>query len=85
VVEAAGEVVGEELLGGVELAAGSAGWGNNRRRLPLARCSWRKMTAGESCCLSSLGGAAGRLLVQEGRSDRALLLARLDSSGVSRR
>jgi hypothetical protein len=29
VVEVAGEVVGEELLGGVELAAGSARCGNN--------------------------------------------------------
>jgi hypothetical protein len=47
VVEAVGEAVGEELLGGTELAAGSAGWGNNRRRLPLVRCSWRKTTAGE--------------------------------------
>jgi hypothetical protein len=27
-------VVGEELLGGAKLAAGSAGLGNNRTRLP---------------------------------------------------
>jgi hypothetical protein len=33
VVEAAGEVVGEELRGGAELAAGSAGSVNNRRRM----------------------------------------------------
>jgi hypothetical protein len=38
----AGEVFGEELLGGAELNAGSAGWGINRRRLPPARCSRRK-------------------------------------------
>jgi hypothetical protein len=40
---------------------------------------------GESRCPASLAGAAGRLLVQEGRGDRALLLARLDSSGVAHR
>jgi hypothetical protein len=34
VVEVAGEVVGEELLGGAELAARLARSGNNRRRLP---------------------------------------------------
>jgi hypothetical protein len=38
VVEVAGEVVGEELLGDAELAAESVGWGNNRRRLPPVRC-----------------------------------------------
>jgi hypothetical protein len=47
VAEAVGEVVGEELLGGAELTAGSMGWGNNRRRLPSARSSRRKTTAGE--------------------------------------
>jgi hypothetical protein len=45
VVEAAREVVREELLGGAELVGGSARWGNNRGRLPPARCSWRKTTA----------------------------------------
>jgi hypothetical protein len=63
------EVVRDKLLGGVELAAGSARWGNNRRRLPLARFSQRK-----SHGLASLVGAAGRLLVQEGHGDEALLL-----------
>jgi hypothetical protein len=72
VVEAAGEVVGEELLGSVELAMGSAGWGNNRRRLPPVRCSHRKTTAGESHCPASLAGATGKLLVQEGRGDGVL-------------
>jgi hypothetical protein len=43
----AGEVVGEELLAGAELVARSAGWENNRRRLPLVRSSQRKTTAGE--------------------------------------
>jgi hypothetical protein len=38
-VEATGEVVGEELLGSAELAAGLAVWGNNRRRLPPVRWS----------------------------------------------
>jgi hypothetical protein len=38
VVEVAGEVVGEELLGSAELAVGSVRWGNNWRRLPLVRC-----------------------------------------------
>jgi hypothetical protein len=42
-----GEVVGEELLGGAELAARLAGSGNNWRRLPLVGCSQKKMTAGE--------------------------------------
>jgi hypothetical protein len=46
VVGAAGEVVGEELLGGAELTTGSTERGNDRRRLPLARCSRRKMTVG---------------------------------------
>jgi hypothetical protein len=45
--EVAGEVVEEELRGGAELTAGSAGWGNNQRGLPPVRCSWRKMMAGE--------------------------------------
>jgi hypothetical protein len=33
VVEVAEEEVREDLLGGAELAAGSAGWGNNQRKL----------------------------------------------------
>jgi hypothetical protein len=82
VVEAVGEVVGEELLSGTELAVG---WGNNRRRLPPMRCSQRKTTTGESCFPASLASAAGRFLVQEGCSDRALLLVRSDNSKVVRR
>jgi hypothetical protein len=80
VVEAAEEEVGEELHGGVELGAGLAGWGNKQRWLSLTRCSQRKMMAGKSCGLASLAGAAGRPLVQEGRSDNALLLVWSDSS-----
>jgi hypothetical protein len=67
VAKAAEEVVREELLGGVELAAGSVGWGNNRRRLPPARCSLRKTTVegiplpcfASRCCRKALdvGGA----------------------------
>jgi hypothetical protein len=34
VVEAVGEVVGEELHGDAELTVGSVGWGNNQRTLP---------------------------------------------------
>jgi hypothetical protein len=63
VAEAVEEVVGEELLGGVELATELAGWGINRRGLPAARCSRRKTTVRESHCLDSLAGAAGKLLV----------------------
>jgi hypothetical protein len=57
VVGAAGEVVGEELLAGAELTTGSTEWGNDRRRLPLARCSQRKMTVGESDGPAWLAGA----------------------------
>jgi hypothetical protein len=74
-------VVKEELLGDVKLAAGSAGWGNNQSGLPPVRRSQRKMTAGKSCGPALLSGAVGRLLVQEGHSDEALLLAQSDSSG----
>jgi hypothetical protein len=49
------------------------GWGNNRRRLPPLRCSRWKMTTGESHFPASLAGAAGRLLVQEGRGNGALV------------
>jgi hypothetical protein len=80
VVEVAEEVVGEEHLGGAELAAGSAVWGNNRSELPPVRRSWRKTMAGKSRGPASLAGAAGRLLVQVGRGDEALLLAWSDSS-----
>jgi hypothetical protein len=59
--------------GGMDLAAGSVGWGNNRRRLPPPRCSRWKMTTGESHCPTSLAGVAGRLLVQEGRGDGVLM------------
>jgi hypothetical protein len=85
VVKAAGEVVGKELLDNTELTVGSAGWGNNRRRLPLASCSQRKMTAGESHCSASLADSVGRFLVQEGCGDRALLLVWSDSSEVAQR
>jgi hypothetical protein len=67
VVEAAREVVGEELLGSAELTVALVGWGNNRRRLPPVRCSWRKTMTGESRYPASLAGAMGRFLVQEGR------------------
>jgi hypothetical protein len=80
-VEVAEEVVGEDLLGGAKLAAGSAGWGNNQSGLPPMRRSQRKMTVGKSCGPALLSGTVGRLLVQEGRGDEALLLARSDSSG----
>jgi hypothetical protein len=46
VVEAAKEVVWEELLCGTELAVGSAELGNNRRRLPPVGFSQRKTTVG---------------------------------------
>jgi hypothetical protein len=66
VVEAAREVVREELLGSTELVAGSAGWGNNRRRLPPVRCLQRRTTAGEipwpgyaSRCYGQALGAGG--------------------------
>jgi hypothetical protein len=39
------------------------------------------MTTGKSHAPASLAGAAGMLLVQEGRGDEALFLARSDSSG----
>jgi hypothetical protein len=39
-----------------------------------------KTTAGESRCLASLASVAGRLLVQQGRGDEAVLLVRSDSS-----
>jgi hypothetical protein len=81
VIEVVEEEIGNELLGGTKLAAGSAGWGNKWRRLPPVRCSWRKMTVGKSRGPASLAGAAGRLLVQEGRGDEALLLVEADSSG----
>jgi hypothetical protein len=81
VVKVVKEEVGEELLGGAELAAGSAGWGNKRRTLPPVRCSWRNKTTGKSRGSASLEGAAGRLLVSEGRGDEALLLVQSDSSG----
>jgi hypothetical protein len=71
VVEAAGEVVGEELLRGAELTTGLVGWGTNRRRLPPVRCSRRKTTAGESCCPASLAVPAGRHLVQQAMAGEA--------------
>jgi hypothetical protein len=75
------EVVGEELLGGAELAAGSVGSRDNWSRMPLVRHSWRKTTARKSRGPASLADAAGRLLVQEGHCDEALLLAQSNSSG----
>jgi hypothetical protein len=63
VVKAAEVEIKEELLGGTKLAAGSAGWGHNQRRLPLMRCSQRKTMVGKSRGLASLAGTVGRLLV----------------------
>jgi hypothetical protein len=80
VVEVADEVVGEELLGGAKLAAGSMGRGNDQSGLPSVRRSRRKMAVGKSRGLASLAGVVGRLLAQEGRRDEALLLARSDNS-----
>jgi hypothetical protein len=85
VAEAARAMVREELHGGAELHVWSAGWGNNRRRLPPVRCSQRKTMAGESLCPASLAGTAGRLLVQEGRGDEALLFIWSDSKEASHR
>jgi hypothetical protein len=48
------------------------------------RCS-RSSATGESRCPASLAGATGRLLVQEGRGDKVLLLVRSDSSEVGHR
>jgi hypothetical protein len=63
VVEADGEVVREELLGGTELAMGS---GNNRRRLPPVGCLRRSTSAGDlplpgfaSRCHGHIIGAGG--------------------------
>jgi hypothetical protein len=75
------EVVGEELLGGAELAVGSAGWGNNGSGLLLTRRSQRKTMVGKSHRPASLVGTAGMLLVQEGHGDEAPLLAQSDGSG----
>jgi hypothetical protein len=80
VVEAAGEVVEDELLGGAELAAGL---GNNQRRLPPVGCSRRKMTAGELRCPASLTGAVGRFSAQEGCGDGVPILVRSDNSEVA--
>jgi hypothetical protein len=80
VVQVAEEVVGEELLGGAERAARLARWENNQSRLPPARRSQIKTTVGKSCGPASLADAVGRLLVQEGHGDGALLLAWSDSS-----
>jgi hypothetical protein len=63
VVEVVEEEVGEDLLGGTELPVKLTGWGNKWRRLPPARCSWRKTTAGKSHRTALLAGVVGRLLV----------------------
>jgi hypothetical protein len=63
VVEVVEEEVGEELLGGTKLAAGSVGWGNKQRRLSPVKCSRRKTMAGKSHGSASLANAAGWLLV----------------------
>jgi hypothetical protein len=75
------EGVGEELLGIAEVAPGSVGWGNNQSGPPPARRSRRKTTAGKSRGPASLACTAGRLLLEEGHGDEALLLARSNSSG----
>jgi hypothetical protein len=69
VVEVVEDVVGDELLGGAELAVGSTGWGNDQSGLPLVRCLGRKTAVGKSRDLTSLAGVVGRLLSQEGRKD----------------
>jgi hypothetical protein len=51
------------------------GVGNNQSGLPPVRHSRRKMTTGKSRGPASQAGAAGMLLVQEGRGDEVLLLA----------
>jgi hypothetical protein len=81
VVKVVEEVVGEELLGSAELAAGSAGWGNNQSGLPPVTRTQRKMTAGTSRGPASLASAAGKFLVMEGRGDELLLLAQSDTLG----
>jgi hypothetical protein len=76
VVGAAGEVVREGLLGDVELVVGSAGSGNNQRRLPMVGCSQRKMTVGELLLPDFASRHHGKFSVQEGHNDEALLLLR---------
>jgi hypothetical protein len=79
VVEAASEGP-KELLGGVELAAGSAVSGNNRRRLPPARCSQRKLTTGEHPLPGFASRCCGQVLGAGGAWYQALLLVRSDNS-----
>jgi hypothetical protein len=74
VVGVAGEVVGEGLLGDVELVVGSAGSGNNQRRLPMVGCSQRKMTVGELPLPGFASRRRGKFSVHEGHNDEALLL-----------
>jgi hypothetical protein len=74
------EVVRKGLLGGTELAAG---WGNDRSGLPPARCSQKKTVVGKSRGPTSQVGTVGRLLVQEGHRNEALLFIWSDSSGGS--
>jgi hypothetical protein len=72
VVEAAGEVVGEELLSDAELVIGSAGSQNNWRRLPPMACSRRKMTSwARSQCRR---GSVTRWFFWSGRRTRRRLI-----------
>jgi hypothetical protein len=74
VVRAAEEVVGEGLLGDTELVVGSAGSGNNWRRLLPVGCSRRKTTVGELPLPGFSSQCLDRFSVQEGGGDEALLL-----------
>jgi hypothetical protein len=78
VVVAAGEVVGEGLLGDTELVEGSVGSGNNWRRLLPVGCSRRKTTTGELPLPDFSSRRLDRFSVQEGSGDEALLLLRSD-------
>jgi hypothetical protein len=82
VVEAASEGP-KELLGGVELTAGSAVSGNNQRRLPPVRCSQRKPTTGEPPLPGFASRCCGQVLGAGGSWYQALLLVRSDNSEVA--
>jgi hypothetical protein len=63
VLEVAEQVIREELLGGTELAVGSAGWGNDQSGLSPVRCLRRKRAARKSRGPASIASAVGRLMV----------------------
>jgi hypothetical protein len=85
VVEAAREVVRDELFVDADLIVGLAGSGNNRRRLPPMGCLRRKTTAGELPLPGLVAGAVGRFLAQEGHGDGALLLVWSNNLEVTHR